>query len=141
MNLRYKKISRYNFYVKNIKTSKLLVIKPGYFGIKSLSTSFVTYKQINSVRVLISRAIKKFNSSTFFRIYIRVFFLYSVTKKPSLTRMGKGSGQIKLWVGLVYKSKIFIEINIRRFLFPCLKPLIKSLHFKILPFKCAYISN
>jgi large subunit ribosomal protein L16 len=96
MNLKYKKINRYNFHIKNIKTSKLSVIKPGFLGIQSLSTSFVTYKQINSVRVLISRGIKKLKSSTYFRIYIRVFFLYSLTKKPALTRMGKGSGPIKL---------------------------------------------
>jgi hypothetical protein len=53
--------------------------------------------------------------------------------------MGKGSGPIKLWVGLVYKSSVFIEINTNRFLFSYLKFLIKDLHFKILPFKSRYI--
>jgi large subunit ribosomal protein L16 len=97
MNLTYRKIRRYNFFLNNKNTSNnytLRKIKQGFFGIQSLSTSFVTFKQINFIRVMLSKKLKNIEG-LFFRLYIRVFLNYSITKKPPLTRMGKGSGPIK----------------------------------------------
>jgi len=97
MNLIYKKVKRYKFFLKNINNPcnyALARIKYGFFGLQALTTCLVTYKQINTVRVLLSRNLKTIPGLVY-RIYVRVFFTYGLTKKPALTRMGKGSGPIK----------------------------------------------
>jgi large subunit ribosomal protein L16 len=63
----------------------------GYFGLKAMTTGVLTAKQIETARRVISRMTKRSG-----KVYIRVFFHHPLTKKPSLSRMGKGVGAIKL---------------------------------------------
>jgi len=96
MNLKFKKTFRFSF-LKKRKLSSVIKTKSlhfGTFGIQAVSFGFLTYKQINTVRIKISRKLKKIENVRY-KIYIRIFFTFSVTYKPKLSRMGKGSGSIK----------------------------------------------
>jgi ribosomal protein L16/L10AE len=98
MNLRFKK----NFKPKliknlnNVRFSNLLInpLQFGTFGLLATKYQIITYKQINSIRLKVSKYLKKIKNIKF-KIYVRIFFILSFTQKPKLTRMGKGSGPIK----------------------------------------------
>jgi len=111
MNLKFKKHFRLSFNSNNdLSLINVNNLKYGTYGIQALSFSIVTYKQINSFRIKLSRSLKK-TESLKFKIYIRIFFICPITQKPKLTRMGKGSGAIRKWVGLLKPGLIFIELN------------------------------
>jgi len=61
----------------------------GFFGLKAIAFGILTKKQIEAVRKIIMRKTKKLG-----KLFIRVFFNFPLTKKPVLTRMGKGCGPI-----------------------------------------------
>jgi len=97
MNLTYKKpfrINIQNLSLNLLEKCALNKLKFGFYGLKTMSTSFIVFNQLELVRIKISRSLKKFGHF-FFKIYIRVFLTISRTRKPQLTRMGKGSGPIK----------------------------------------------
>ena len=113
MNLRYKKPLRIDF----IKYTALSVLNPhrsslhfGLYGLQFITTNFLTYKQLNTVRVKISRGFKQI-SNRFYKIYLRIFFPLSITRKPGLSRMGKGSGQIIGWLSIGKPGHVFLELN------------------------------
>ena len=78
----------------------------GTYGLKSLEHGFITSRQIESARIVISRAIRKIG-----RMWIRVFPHKSLTRKPAETRMGKGKGSPELWVAVVKPGTILYEID------------------------------
>ena len=59
----------------------------GSYGLKALEPGWITSRQIESARIIISRKIRKIG-----RMWIRIFPHKSITKKPAETRMGKGKG-------------------------------------------------
>jgi len=95
MNLRFRKTLRVNFIFipTDAFIKKTGLLKYGFYGLQLLNTSILTYKQINTLRIKISRGIKSI-SKRYYKIYLRIFFCISITKKPNLTRMGKGSGAV-----------------------------------------------
>ncbi len=78
----------------------------GSYGLKSLDHGFVTSRQIEASRIVISRAIRKIG-----RMWIRVFPHKALTRKPAETRMGKGKGTPELWVAVVKPGTILFEIE------------------------------
>jgi large subunit ribosomal protein L16 len=74
-------------YITN-KTSS--TTKYGLYSLKTLKAGVLTSKQVEASRRVISRETKRIG-----RIFIRVFFNLAKTKKPLLSRMGKGCGVIK----------------------------------------------
>ena len=78
----------------------------GEFGLQSLSSGWITGKQIESARVAISRSVKKGG-----RIWIRVFPDKPYTKKPTEVRMGKGKGPVEEWVAPVKPGRILYEME------------------------------
>lgn len=77
----------------------------GEYGLQAVEPSWVTAQQIEAVRVTLSRKLKKIG-----RLYIRLFPDKPVTKKPAETRMGKGKGNVELWVSVVKRDRIMFEI-------------------------------
>jgi large subunit ribosomal protein L16 len=69
----------------------LSIIKFGFCGLKALNYGYLNGKQLEIVRRVIARITKRVG-----KIIIRIFFFQSITKKPLLSRMGKGAGPIKL---------------------------------------------
>ena len=78
----------------------------GDFSIVAIEPGRVTSRQIEAVRRLLRRRLKKQA-----RIWIRIFPSLPITKKPEEVRMGKGKGSVKYWVSPVRAGQILFEIK------------------------------
>lgn len=78
----------------------------GDYGLQAIEPARITAQQLESVRVTISRYLKKVG-----KLFIRAFPDTPVTKKPAETRMGKGKGNVDHWVAIVKRGRIFLEIQ------------------------------
>jgi ribosomal protein L16 len=112
MAFKYKKKFRLKLNNKggNLSIINRTKLKYGTLGLLSLQSVIVHYKQIDFLRIRMSRLLKKL-SNLRFKIYIRIFFIFPITQKPKLTRMGKGSGSIKEWVGCLKPGLLFLELH------------------------------
>ncbi|KAK3582221.1 hypothetical protein CHS0354_023760 [Potamilus streckersoni] len=72
------------------------VVSFGSFGLKCLSTAWITNRQIEAARIAMTRFMKRDG-----KVWIKVFPDKSVTKKPAETRMGSGKGVPEFWVAPV----------------------------------------
>ena len=82
------------------------ILNFGDFGLKSLDTSRITARQIESARIVISRYLKRIG-----KIWIRIFPDKPITKKPIEVRQGKGKGNVEFWVALVQPGRILFEVS------------------------------
>jgi len=78
----------------------------GTFGLKALEPGWITSRQIEAARIVLSRSIKKVG-----KVWIRIFPHKAITKKPAETRMGKGKGSPEYWVAVVKPGRILFEID------------------------------
>ena len=103
----------------------------GDVGLKSLEGGQVTSRQIEAVRRVITRKLKRTG-----RLWIRIFPNIPVTKKPVEVRMGKGKGAVDRWVAVVKPGTVLYEIG-------NVKPTLAHQAFlaaaKKLPMKCSII--
>lgn len=77
----------------------------GEFGLQAQEPVWLSAAQIESMRVTISRHLKKVG-----RLFLRVFPDKPVTKKPAETRMGKGKGNPEFWVAVVKRGRVICEL-------------------------------
>ena len=61
----------------------------GSYGLKATEPAWVTARQIESSRIVISRIVRKVG-----KMWIRIFPDKPVTARPAETRMGKGKGSL-----------------------------------------------
>lgn len=78
----------------------------GTYGLKALEPCWVTARQIEASRIVISRVVRKVG-----KLWIRIFPQKPVTSKPAETRMGKGKGALDHWVCVVKPGHILFEID------------------------------
>lgn len=78
----------------------------GEYGLQAIEPCWMTAQQIESVRMTISRRIKKVG-----KLFLRVFPDKPVSKKPLETRMGKGKGNPEFWVAVVKRGRIICELS------------------------------
>jgi len=78
----------------------------GDYGLVAVEPGRVSARQIEAVRVTISRKLKKGGD-----MFLRLFPDKPVTKKPAETRMGKGKGSPELWVAVVKRGRILFEVK------------------------------
>lgn len=78
----------------------------GDFGLASTEGGYITNKQIEAARIVLSRFTKKVGSS-----YIRIFPYLGITKKPLEVRMGNGKGTVDKWVAVVEKGTVMFEVG------------------------------
>ena len=78
----------------------------GTFGLKALEPGWITSRQIESARIVISRATRKVG-----RLWIRIFPDKAITQKPAETRMGKGKGSPEYWVAVIKPGRILFELD------------------------------
>ncbi len=78
----------------------------GEFGLEALEGTWITSRQIEAARVVISRYTKRGG-----KIYIRIFPHLAKTKKAAGTRMGSGKGSPEDWVAVVRKGTIMFEMS------------------------------
>mgnify|MGYP002838339660 CR=1 FL=1 len=73
----------------------------GNYGLKALEPGWVTARQIESSRIVISRVVRKIG-----KMWIRIFPDKPITARPAETRMGKGKGSLDHWVAVVKPGRI-----------------------------------
>ena len=78
----------------------------GEFGLQALEGAWVTTRQIEAARIVISRYTKKGG-----KVIIRIFPHLAKTKKPAEVRMGSGKGSPEDWVAVVRKGAIMFEVR------------------------------
>ena len=78
----------------------------GEFGLQALEGAWITTRQIEAARIVISRYTKKGG-----KVIIRIFPHLAKTKKPAEVRMGSGKGSPEDWVAVVRKGTIMFEVK------------------------------
>jgi large subunit ribosomal protein L16 len=78
----------------------------GEFGLKALQNCWLKNNQIEAVRVLLTRQLRRGG-----KLWIRIFPDKSVTKKPAEVRQGKGKGELDHWVCIVKRGRILFELG------------------------------
>lgn len=78
----------------------------GTFALKALEPLWMTSRQIEALRVVITRTMKRAG-----HVWIRIFPDKPITKKPAEVRMGKGKGSPEYWVAVVKPGRILFEIE------------------------------
>ena len=78
----------------------------GSYGLKAVESGWVTARQIEASRIVISRIVRKIG-----KMWIRIFPDKPVTARPAETRMGKGKGSLDHWVSVVKPGRILFEIE------------------------------
>lgn len=81
-------------------------IEFGEYALQAVEPAWLTAQQIESMRMTISRRIKKIG-----KLFLRVFPDKPVSKKPLETRMGKGKGSPEFWVSVVKRKRVICEIS------------------------------
>ncbi|HPE67841.1 MAG TPA: 50S ribosomal protein L16 [Thermotogota bacterium] len=77
----------------------------GEWGLKALEPRWITARQIEACRVVMVRTLKRSG-----KVLIRVFPDKPITKRAQDSRMGKGKGNVDMWVSVVKPGKILFEI-------------------------------
>ncbi len=78
----------------------------GDWGLKALEGKWLTSRQIESCRVTIVRTLKRNG-----KFWMRTFPDKPVTKQAQDSRMGKGKGNVEMWVSVVKPGKILFEVG------------------------------
>jgi len=78
----------------------------GSYGLKAIEPGWVTARQIEASRIVISRVVRKIG-----RMWIRIFPDKPVTERPAETRMGKGKGAPDHWVAVVKPGRVMFEVD------------------------------
>lgn len=81
-------------------------LKNGEYGLVTLEPSWITSKQLEACRKIISKATKKIG-----KFWINIFPDKPVTMRVPESRMGSGKGNVKFWVAVVKTGTILFEIK------------------------------
>jgi len=100
--LKYRKAQRGRRKGLSVSGSK---VNFGEYGLKALNCGVVTNQQLEMIRIIMARALRKGG-----KFWIRIFSDKPVTKKPAETRMGKGKGDVDHWDAVVRRGKVVFEI-------------------------------
>lgn len=78
----------------------------GDFGLMAMEGEYITNRQIEAARIVISRYTKRTGKS-----WIRIYPHHAKTKKPAEVRMGSGKGSPDSWVAVVKAGTIMFEVG------------------------------
>jgi large subunit ribosomal protein L16 len=78
----------------------------GEFGLQAVDGAWVSDRQIESARIVLSRYTKKEG-----KVYVRIFPHLAKTKKPAEVRMGSGKGNPEFWVAVVKTGRVMFEMS------------------------------
>lgn len=88
------------------KATSITKVDFGSYGLKSLESSWVTSRQIEAARKVITKYTKKGG-----KIWIRIFPDKPVTKKGGEIPMGKGKGSVDHYIATVKAGTVMFEID------------------------------
>ena len=77
----------------------------GEYGLVSEEPARITSRQIEAVRIAMTRFIKRGG-----KVWIDIFPHKPITKKPAETRMGSGKGSVEYWVAEVKPGRVMFEM-------------------------------
>ena len=77
----------------------------GDYGLQALEPAWITSRQIEAARRVITRKIKRGGN-----VWIKIFPDKPITAKPAETRMGKGKGNPEYWVAVVKPGRVLFEV-------------------------------
>lgn len=77
----------------------------GEFGLQSLTSSWITNRQIEAARIAMTRYMKRGG-----KVWIKIFPHKSYTSKGVGVRMGNGKGTPEGWVAPVKREKVMFEV-------------------------------
>ncbi len=78
----------------------------GSFGLKAMEPAWITARQIEASRIVISRVVRKVG-----KMWIRIFPDKPITERAAETRMGKGKGSLDHWVAVVKPGRVMFEVD------------------------------
>jgi len=102
--VRYRKTQRRRMKGKAYRNCEVLY---GRYGLMTTEPRWITANQIESARIAINRAVKKYG-----RMWIRIFPDKPYTKKPAETRQGSGKGNPEGYVAVVRPGQILFEVDV-----------------------------
>jgi len=88
------------------KATRLISVSYGSYGLKSLENCWVSSKQIEAARRVITRYTKKGG-----KIWIRIFPDKPVTAKGGEMPMGKGKGGVDHYVAVIKPGMVMFEME------------------------------
>ena len=88
------------------KASRLLDLSFGQYGLKSLGNHWVSSRQIEAARRVLTRFTKRGG-----KVWIRIFPHKPVTKKGGEIPMGKGKGSVDHYVAVVKPGMVMFEMD------------------------------
>ncbi len=101
--VKYRKMHRGRMRGKAYRGNKLAF---GDFGVQALEPCWLTARQIEAARIVLTRALSKGG-----KLWIRVFPHKPVTKHPAEARMGGGKGSPEFWVAVVKPGTMLFELT------------------------------
>jgi large subunit ribosomal protein L16 len=81
-------------------------IQYGEFGLKAMEPCWVTSRQLEAGRRVITRNLKRQG-----QVWIRVFPHKPVTQRAAESRMGSGKGEVDHYVAVVKPGRILFEVS------------------------------
>ena len=103
-NFKYKKLKKK--FLKKFIENRAYRLKKGKIGLKTLTNFKITARQIESIRQVISRTLRRKG-----KIWINIFPFLPITSKPIGARMGKGKGSVNFWYMPIDVGTILFEIS------------------------------
>jgi large subunit ribosomal protein L16 len=100
---KYRKHHRGNLKGKATRGNK---ISFGDFGLQALEPCWITSRQIESGRRVLTRYVRRGG-----KLWIRIFPDKPVTMRPAGTRMGSGKGAPEYWVAVVHPGRVLYEMK------------------------------
>ncbi len=115
------------------KASRKIKLGFGSYGLKSLEAHWITSRQIEAVRRVLTKYTKKGG-----KIWIRIFPDKPVTQKGGEIPMGKGKGSVDHYVAVVKPGMVMFEMD--GITPEAAQEALVSAAYK-LPVKCKFISK
>ena len=81
-------------------------VTAGDYGLQAIEPGWVTARQIEAVRRVIVREMKRRG-----KMWIRIFPDKPITAKHAETRMGKGKGSVDHWVAVIKPGRVMFEVS------------------------------
>lgn len=79
----------------------------GEYGLKAMESGKITAAQIESVRKVLSRYLKRSK----IKVIIRIFPYKPISKKPAEVRMGGGKGSVEYWAAVAEAGRMLFEVE------------------------------
>lgn len=88
------------------KASRMLTVAFGNYGLKAITECWVTSRQIEAARRVMTKYVKKGG-----KIWIRIFPDKPVTSHGGELPMGKGKGSVDYYVAIVKPGTVMFEMD------------------------------